>query len=448
MNTRMFCFSLMTVSVILGGQSFTHTPPDTLSLFQRNRNAAIQAVGIDLSLWAYNSYIANEAWAKISMDSFINNIEHGWVMDEDGFDVNQFGHPYQGALVFTAARSQGLEFWQSVPYPILSSFIWEIGFETEYPSINDMITTPLSGITYGEISHRLSLLALSEYKGPVGGALSFIINPSLGLNRLIGTDNIINPPVVGNYKGGISLGGGGFFLHENALLFPRQFLRFHIFYGNPYSNKAMEPFDFFTLIGIVNFDQKKLVNEVYASGILKKLNTMKGEKYSGTVGVFKNFDFMNHDDFKVSSTSIGLGLVQSFNFRSDISLYNELAGSFIILGGAGDTSDDIPDDMRDYHYGPGFSGKLVLLLEREERWQAYLRLKRYLIYNAEELTLSKYENVNLLITGIRINTWRTTSVGLEYRIAKRQSEGMVSVNDYQKDSIFRVYLSYNFGSGT
>ena len=70
---------------------------DTLTNCSKNRMAFVQALGVNGNLWIYNRYIANEHWAKISIQSFKNNIEHGWVIDEDRFDINQVGHPYQGA---------------------------------------------------------------------------------------------------------------------------------------------------------------------------------------------------------------------------------------------------------------------------------------------------------------------------------------------------------------
>ncbi len=440
-------FTLLTASLtwLTAEPSISEMNRDTVTVVPAKRNALVQAVGIDFGLWSYNNYVTRQPWARISLQSFQNNIEHGWVMDEDEFDVNQFGHPYQGSLVFTAARAQGLDFWHSIPYPILSSFIWEIGLETEYPSINDMITTPLSGITYGEITHRLSLLLLADHPGTGRAFLAFLVNPSQGLNRLFGNDNLRQPATKIDYDGGISLGGGGFLWDESSLLFPRQFMRFHIFYGNPFDKDASDPFDFFTFVGIVNFGQRGAVNEVYSSGLLRPLRIVTKSSYSRMIGIFKNYDYMNHDDFKVSSTSIGLGMVQSYGFSSPWSLYNELSMSWIILGSAGDTSDE-DRYMRDYLYGPGLSGKLVVVLKNKQWGNIYLRIKRYLIYNAEDLTLTKYENVNLLITGFQVRTWNSMSVGGEYRVAMRQSVGNITLNDYQRDSIFRLYAMFTFSS--
>lgn len=420
---------------------------DSISIRDKNKVAFAQALGVDIGLWAYNSYIANEPWAKISIQSLKNNIEHGWVIDEDEFDVNQFGHPYQGALAFTSARAQGLTYWQSVPYPILSSFIWEIGMETEYPSINDMITTPLSGITYGEISHRLSALILGYTPAIANEIAAFIVNPSLGLNRLIKGKNKypIGELSRHEYNAGFSLGGGSFLIDRESLLFPRKFARFHIFYGNPFDKKTItKPFDYFTFIGVINFGIKEFIGEIYSSGLLKRLNNKNLSNYSQLLGIFKNYDFMNHDDFKVSSSSIGLGLIQNIDLPYRFSFYNEFSTSAIIMGSAGDTSDE-DVYQRDYYYGPGMSGKIIFMITKAKVGNIYVRLKRYYIFNLENFNRSIYENVNLVKSGFQINVWRTVSLGGEFTAAMRKSVGNVTVNEFQKDSIFRLYFVYSFG---
>ena len=132
------------------------------SITHPHRTALIHALAQPTFIWATNWYLLDQFWADISIKTLKNNIEAGWVWDEDGFDVNQVGHPTQGALVYTAARAQGLGYWQSLAYPTLASLIWEVGMENESPSVNDMITTPTSGVAFGEIMHRMSILTLGE----------------------------------------------------------------------------------------------------------------------------------------------------------------------------------------------------------------------------------------------------------------------------------------------
>ena len=416
---------------------------DSLTIKHPHRKALAQALGIDFGLWAVDSYVLQFSWAKISMNSLRNNIKNGWVLDDDEFNVNQFGHPFQGALVYDAARAQGLSFWQSVPYPILSSFIWEMALEIENPSINDMITTPLSGITFGEISHRMSLLALGNNPKLRNEILAFLINPSLGVNRLFSrkSKNSILSTTVRKYNAGISFGGGGYLWESQELLFPKQFIRFHIFYGDPFDSKSLtKPFDYFSFVGILNLGVNNYVGEIYSSGILKTFKVVNSGSYSRMSGIFKNYDFMNYDDFKVSSSSIGVGLIQNFGLIHGLPLYNEIMVSGIILGSAGDTSDDVFG--RDYFYGPGISGKLAFILTKQNVGKVYIRLKRYFIYNLEDLRITQYENVNLLKLGAQVHIWNHFSLGGEYTLAMRESIGSIYPDDQQEKSIFRLYIIY------
>ena len=68
--------------------------------------------------------------------------EQRWVHDEDPFNVNQFGHPYQGATMFGIPRSPDSvsgRHWSIPRTSAASSGRW-LG-DTTPPSINDLITT-------------------------------------------------------------------------------------------------------------------------------------------------------------------------------------------------------------------------------------------------------------------------------------------------------------------
>ncbi len=428
-------------------QSTTEINTDSVAVVHPKRNALLQALGIDLGIWAFNSYVAQKGWAKITMKSFRSNIESGWVLDDNSFHVNQFGHPFQGALVYTAARAQGLTFWQSIYYPVFSSFIWEMGMETEKPAINDMITTPLSGITYGEVLHRMSLIALGDHPGLKEEILAFIINPSLGVNRLFRkkSDRLFRAEKKKNFSAGFSAGGGGYFLKNQDELLPNQFIRFHLFYGEPFNKKKLKrPFDYFSFIAIVNTDRSEYVGELFSSGILKPLLIKKGVSHSYLVGIFKDYDYMNHDEFKVSSSSIGTGIIQNLRLSSAFRLYNEVFVNGILFGSAGGDSIDVHE--RNYQYGPGVSGKVIFILKYRNSWKLYTRLKRYLIFNVEEMRISRYENINLLKAGIQVHVWNRLSVGGEYTLVSRKPVGSILPEVLQKRDIFRFYVVYHIGN--
>ena len=51
---------------------------------------------------------------KVTRSSIRRNLRSKWVIDDDPFEINQFLHPYQGAMYHGIARSAGLNYWQSV----------------------------------------------------------------------------------------------------------------------------------------------------------------------------------------------------------------------------------------------------------------------------------------------------------------------------------------------
>lgn len=116
---------------------------------------AIEIIGLNLGVGAFNTYIMNEDFAKISWKTIGDNFKTGFVWDEDPFLMNHFMHPFHGAAYFNSARSNGLEFWESAPYALFGSFMWEFFMENEPPSYNDIVNTPVTGIILGEISYRV-----------------------------------------------------------------------------------------------------------------------------------------------------------------------------------------------------------------------------------------------------------------------------------------------------
>jgi hypothetical protein len=101
-------------------------------------------------------------FAKINFWTMGNNLSHGFVWNNDQFSTNLLGHPYHGGLYFNAARINGVNFWQSVPYTVAGSLMWEYLMENEPPSINDFIATPIGGMALGEMTFRLSGLLIDN----------------------------------------------------------------------------------------------------------------------------------------------------------------------------------------------------------------------------------------------------------------------------------------------
>ena len=76
-------------------------------------------------------------------------------VDSDPFNINQFGHPYQGSMYHGFARSAGFNYWESAGYTFAGSALWEIAGETTPPSINDQVASGIGGTLprRGAVSH-------------------------------------------------------------------------------------------------------------------------------------------------------------------------------------------------------------------------------------------------------------------------------------------------------
>jgi hypothetical protein len=85
------------------------------------------------------------------------------------------------------ARSAGLNYWESLLYTNVGSFLWETGGETTDPSINDQFASGIGGSFFGEVLFRMASLVLEGDGGKPGfwqelGAA--MISPPTGINRL------------------------------------------------------------------------------------------------------------------------------------------------------------------------------------------------------------------------------------------------------------------------
>ena len=132
---------------------------------------------------------SNQDFAKVNFQTWKHNIKAGWEWDTDRFGINFFAHPYSGTISFNMARSNGYNYWQSFPYALGGSLMWEYFGENTLPSYNDVINTPVNGAFLGEILYRISSNILDDRTRGMDRVLreiaAGIIDPGRGINRLL-----------------------------------------------------------------------------------------------------------------------------------------------------------------------------------------------------------------------------------------------------------------------
>lgn len=146
---------------------------------------------------AFNRFILNSDFCRISFQTVKNNWNDGWEWDSDRFGVNFLQHPYSGALSFNQGRVREYTFYESVPFAFGGSLMWEQTMENTRPSFNDLINTTFTSSFLGEIMYRLSSDVLDDRRS--GGnrvlreILAALIDPQ-GLLRDLRVANLVELP--------------------------------------------------------------------------------------------------------------------------------------------------------------------------------------------------------------------------------------------------------------
>lgn len=375
--------------------------------------AGVEAFGLNVAVQSFDRFVLNADYAQISFHTIRHNISYGFVWDNDQFSTNLFAHPYHGGLYFNCARSNGLSFFESVPYAFCGSLMWETTCEIEPPAINDLLATTMGGICIGEVTHRLSDLVYDDrtygFSRFLREALGAIVCPMRELNRLLSGDawrirhsyykyhNYNRLPVdfamtVGNRY---LADKGGMFRGES-----NPFLDLSLVYGDPFNEEENKPYDFFTANVTLGLSgNQPLVNQVHLCGRLWGTPINTGTSLKTEFGIFQHFNYYDSSPVKDGSNTVpfriseaaafGPGIIYSFPKVGNLAkLVQQVYVDGILLGGSLTDYYNVID--RDYNMGSGYSIKTNTYIEFENYGRFAFTADYYHIY-----TWKGYENKDL-----------------------------------------------------
>jgi hypothetical protein len=120
------------------------------------------------------------------------------------FDDNQWGmnigHVWAGTGLYTLGRSNNLNIYESALLTAAASFFWEYGVEYgEVVSLNDMIVTPLSGLTIGEVMFQLGDFFQHGSDTPTNKALGLVFGGPTAFHRWLDNNKPKAPPDVDRF---------------------------------------------------------------------------------------------------------------------------------------------------------------------------------------------------------------------------------------------------------
>jgi hypothetical protein len=347
---------------------------------RRNPVRAIgEIAGVNLLVWSYDRFIregGENPEFRVSFDSVWENIKNGFEWDNNNFGTNNFAHPWHGSLYFTAARSNGYDYWESIPFAFGGSLLWEYTGEVNNPAYNDWINTSVGGMALGESLYRLSDLLLDNTATGAGrqwreiGGL--LVSPMRGINRLIsGEWSRVGPNApdrLPNHLGlQIEIGAR----NESQGSYGNQdttgaFVSVDLDYGDPFTVDRIRPFGSFDFSLQLNTRDVATIGRIQSHALLygRRHGEAGGPRH--VVGAFQYFDYVDNRGYEFGGHTVG-GTVLS-RFGSDTEgtrVETELAAGVLLLGGT--SSDVVSFTGRAYDYGSGALGRAGIRLLHDDR---------------------------------------------------------------------------------
>lgn len=299
--------------------------------------------------------------AHLDPGVWLENLKSGFEWDTNRWVTNQFGHPYQGSNYYTAARANGLSFWEASSLAAFGSGTWEYFFENNRASLNDLINTTLGGIALGEVMYRSAwLLRHPEKTKGRGELIATAIDPMGGLERAMSGDwsrvtekprSVIPASLNWRVEGGLQVQGES--LLQSAAT-GRPFVDGYLFYGDVRHGYSKMPFEAFTL-------------EIAAGDSLahaqihgRLFGSPFGSSGRNQVTLFQTYDFIRNPAYDFGGQGFEVEVSTTRQMFPHWSAWLAASGGATVLAAANsllvpaDGSIIAPrSEERTYDYGPG-----------------------------------------------------------------------------------------------
>ena len=387
---------------------------------------ALEIIGFEVLLNEINRHSSDSADYKSTLSTIRHNLHSSWVVDSDPFRTNQLGHPYQGSMYHSFARSAGLSYWESLAYTFAGSALWEIAGENTPPSRNDQVASGIGGTFLGEVLFRISNLVLEHDNIPplwreLGAAA---VSPATGFNRLAFGDRFktvfaSHDPV---YYSRLQIGFSGSAQNEagtstTKLKRNEALVDYSMEYGLPGKPgyTYARPFDYFTFQATAS--SANGAENLMTRGLLIGKDYESGANYRGVWGLYGSYDYIAPQTFRVSSTALSLGTT------GQLWLSDSIAVQGTALSGVGyaavGTTRSIAEN--DYHYGLAPQALVALRLILGERASLDLTGREYFVSRVGTPSRGGHDNITRLDASFTVRVYQRHGVALRYLLNRRDT---------------------------
>lgn len=393
---------------------------------------AWEIVGFDVLVNRVNRFAGSQREDyQVTLDSIRRNLRSSWGTDRDPFEINQLGHPYQGAMYHGFARSAGFDYWHSLGYTFAGSALWEIAGENTRPSRNDQIASGIGGTFLGEVLFRMSSLVLERGGGMPRfwrETVATAIAPSAGFNRLAFGDRFgkIFSSRDAAYYSRMQVGYSGTVKRDGTL--PASYRRnelqvdYALDYGLPGNPgyQYLRPFDYFAFQATASSASK--IENVMTHGVLVGCGYEAGDSFRGVWGLYGSYDYIAPQMYRISTTALSIGSTAQWWLGRTLSLQGT-AMTGLGYAAVGTTRASTSD--RDYNYGVAPQALLALRLTQNDQFAVGLALREYFVSSVASGTTGGHDNI---LRGEASLTWR---------IAKRRALSFKLLGN-RRDARFRT----------
>jgi hypothetical protein len=417
---------------------------------------ALRVAFTNVFVWSVDRFIFNYPFSHIGPQTWKNNIKMGWEWDTDRLGMNFFFHPYSGGAFFNSARANGYRYFESVPFVLLGSLMWEYFGETTRPAYNDIINTTVSGALFGEILYRLSSNVLDDRTtGPerilreLGAA---ILNPGRGFGRLLqGKLTRVTPKEVYQKEPlNIALFAGAHWFNTGtsfATGSPSGILGIHLDYGDPFEIRPRKPFDIFKLRIDLSYGKnvgKKYLDNVTGYGLLFG-KTIHSGNLDMLIGAFQHYNYWDSRIFEVSVLGFGGGVIARWRLSGNSNLQSAFHLGVIPLGASNSPYVDIAEGGipgRDYDYSGGAEAKFENTLNFARVGQ--VTAIYYLYWLHTYIGPAGDKLIGVFKPRIAVRLRRNLSAGFEYLYYHKDSYLRDFPDVHRRNSEQKLYLMFYF----
>jgi len=406
--------------------------------------AALEIVAFDFALSRYNRAFSGSRDYDVSWATVRSNLRGPWVTDGDPFKVNQFAHPYQGAMYHAAGRSTGLDYWQSSALTFAGSAWWEITGEKTPPSRNDQVASGIAGSFLGEPLFRMARLVAerSDLPAALRPWLAAAVSPAVGFNRLAygarfdGSFSDHDPAYYGRMHLGLThvtnddvdRSAGG---RQGAAQ-----VDFALDYGLPGQPgyTYTRPFDYFNFQAL--FSGANGVENLGTRGLLYGRAYAAGADGRGIWGLYANYDYLAPQIFHVSTTSLSLGTTGQWWASQSVALQGTALAGFGYS--AVSTARRVADNP-EYHYGMAARVALALRLIADDRASLDVSARMVSLGTLTQRASGR-DDISRIDSAL---TWRvhgSHAVGINYVWSHRSAD--FAATAARKQTLGRVGLYY------